>query len=425
MTNFEDIDSDLCHYCGNCVAICPANCLSLSNHGEKVIFRKETCINCGLCHKNCPGIEFSFPKARDFLKKFCSESVKFNDFIGQYDSIFIGRAKNKEILESSSSGGLVPSILIFALEKKLIDAAVLVVKNKNSPLGYKIAIAKTKEQILGRCQSLYHMIPLNVVLKEIKKMPFQKLAFVGLPCHVEGIRKLQMNNDESAKKIKFILGIFCGLNQSFKATEFMLKNLGIKKEDVEELSYRKNGWPGSFYAKTTDKTVFLEKEVCDFTNYMFMLNRCMLCYNFTNEFADISLGDAWSKRPSEFGWSEIIARTKEGKAVINSLEKSGAIEIEHSNLNTLLNSHPGNFSYKKKDIFYRMKKSKVCPDYGIQTAQYKASLFSSLYLLFFRVMHNKSVQSVVSLLPLNFTGKAILFFKRIVKKLFLRKNSSD
>ncbi len=423
MTNFENINKNLCHYCGTCIGICPTNCLSMLGH-ENIIFDRQKCIDCGLCYKNCPGIEFSFPKARQSFAKLCSKDIKFDDSIGQYDSIFIGQSNDENILKQSSSGGLVPSALIYALKNKIVEGVILVTKSKASALGYKISIARTKDEILERSSSLYHVIPINVILKALGKINISKLAYVGLPCHAEAIRKLQMNGNEQAKKIRLILGIFCGLNQSFDATEFILKNMKIKKQDVAEMSYRKGGWPGYFYVRTNQgKEYRLEKEACDITNYMFMFERCMLCYNFTNEFADISFGDAWSKRPSKFGWNDIIVRTELGKKLLEAMNKDKIIKLENSDLNAVLKSHPGNFSFKKKGIFYRMKKVKQHPEYGLAEKKFgfKTNLFSFLYLKFFRIMHLSAAKKIISLLPIKLAGNIALVPKKIVKGLLLKR----
>jgi dihydroorotate dehydrogenase (fumarate) len=45
------VDYDLCHSCGACVAICPADALFLNDARLEV---KDTCTGCERCAKICP-----------------------------------------------------------------------------------------------------------------------------------------------------------------------------------------------------------------------------------------------------------------------------------------------------------------------------------------------------------------------------------
>jgi 2-oxoglutarate ferredoxin oxidoreductase subunit delta len=48
-----DIDSRLCTVCGDCVAVCPTECLSIAR-GIEVVLVPQSCINCGICAVVCP-----------------------------------------------------------------------------------------------------------------------------------------------------------------------------------------------------------------------------------------------------------------------------------------------------------------------------------------------------------------------------------
>ena len=48
-----DIDARLCTLCGDCVAVCPTECLSVAR-GLEVVLVPQTCINCGVCEAVCP-----------------------------------------------------------------------------------------------------------------------------------------------------------------------------------------------------------------------------------------------------------------------------------------------------------------------------------------------------------------------------------
>jgi ferredoxin len=45
------VNHDLCHYCGACVAVCPADALFLTDTHLEV---KDACTGCERCMKVCP-----------------------------------------------------------------------------------------------------------------------------------------------------------------------------------------------------------------------------------------------------------------------------------------------------------------------------------------------------------------------------------
>lgn len=419
--NFDDIDPRLCNYCGACVAVCPKNCLSLTKP-ERIHFKKSDCIQCGLCYKNCQGIDFDFPAMRNAF----FANTEFHDLLGNYIDVYFAQATDEDTLKKSTSGGMVGSILNYTFQNKIIDSAVLLAKDSNDPFGYKAIVARSKKEINSRTKSLYRITSIVQVLRMLKSSD-KKVAFVGLPCQIEAIRKLQSNNSGLTRNIKLTIGIFCGLNQRFKATEYLIKKINIKKSDVDEIGYRGYGWPGGFYVKkrgsSKSQLIKVPKDTCDFTNYMFMIDRCLLCYDFTNEFADISVGDAWSKLPSKYGWSEVITRTKLGDQIIKKLADENLIKIEKSSPKAVIKSHPGNFSFKKKGIFYRFKRFGYYPNIHIKPTQcsFKTTVFNAFYFCFINTLRARPIRVIISIFPINLIGTSIYVLKKFVRIILVKK----
>jgi formate hydrogenlyase subunit 6/NADH:ubiquinone oxidoreductase subunit I len=48
-----DIDARLCTLCGDCVAVCPTDCLVVAQ-GLEIVLAPQRCINCGVCEAVCP-----------------------------------------------------------------------------------------------------------------------------------------------------------------------------------------------------------------------------------------------------------------------------------------------------------------------------------------------------------------------------------
>ena len=239
------INKGLCTGCGTCVALCPHDAIKLIIDGGKGIYVptiiEELCTDCGLCYKICPGYEVDFKSLN--LQIFGKESS--NSVIGNNLNCFVGYTTDESVRFNSSSGGLITAVLLFALDNKLIDGALVTRMKKDNPLEPEPFIARTKEEIIEASQSKYCPVPANIALDEIlKSEKNEKFAVVGLPCHIHGIRKVEQINKKLKDKIVFHFGIVCNHAPTFLATEFLLKKLNIKKEDIKLLSYRGEGWPG-------------------------------------------------------------------------------------------------------------------------------------------------------------------------------------
>ena len=85
----------------------------------------------------------------------------------------------------------------------------------------------------------------------------KKIAVVGLPCHIHGIRRAEMLNKNLEKRIVLHLGIFCSHTDTFWQTFSLINQLGIKENDVKKINYRGDGWPGNMVIelKNGNKTV--------------------------------------------------------------------------------------------------------------------------------------------------------------------------
>lgn len=358
---FSDIESSLCTFCGTCVGICPNGALEI--YGEKVIF-KGHCSACGLCFKACPGIEVNFNALNNTV--FQTEDV--DRYIGYYTAICCAHAADNIIRENASSGGFVTALLCFLLEKGIIDGAIVVGTNVLNPTEPEIKIARTREEITSASQSKYSLVPVNSILREIQNLE-GSFAFVGLPCHIHGLRKLQQMNRPEIKKICLIVGLFCGFNMHIEATTALLKKLGLKKEEVISLKYRSGGHPGGLLVNTENGSWFLDKHIYNVLNPVYIPKRCLLCPDLMSELADISVGDIWMKEFTD-GWSSVIIRTPIGMEVVTKAYKNGWINCEKLHYDDLLSSHRHLIQFKKEAIYARMNIMNPKPKYNLSKYHY-------------------------------------------------------
>ena len=325
------VKSNLCTGCGTCVGICPEDALEMMIDHCKGIYTpqvdKGRCSECGLCLEVCPGHSVDFRGLNlDFFGKEPEDIL-----LGNYLKCYIGHATNYKIRYNSASGGLVTALLLFALEEGMIDGALVTKMSEDNPLEPQPFIATTREEIILAAKSKYCPVPANVALKEILKKE-GKFAIVGLPCHIQGIRKAELVNKKLKEKVILHLGLFCSSPMTFKGTDFVLQKYRLTKENIARLDYRGEGWPGYMTIQFKDgaEKLIPRSEYGIFHSLGFFTpSRCALCCDQTNELADISLGDAWLPELEEdrIGTSVIICRSKEGENLLQYATSKGKIAL--------------------------------------------------------------------------------------------------
>ena len=362
MQTIEEVVKDhLCTGCGTCAGICPTSALEMLIDKRRGIYipklNANKCTQCGICFKVCPGHSVDFNDLS--LEIFKNKSN--NKLIGNFDRCYLGHAIDREIRFNSSSGGLITSLLIFALEQGIIDGALVTRINKNDPLKPEPFIAKTREEIIDASKSKYCPVPTNIVIKEILKHD-GNIAVVGLPCHIHGIRMAEMVNVKLKEKITLHLGIFCSHTNNFIGTEFLLSKLSIKNKDVAEIAYRCRGWPGGIEIKLMNKDeIFIHNQSSlwntIFGGFFFTPSRCLLCADVTAELADISFGDPWLKEimaNEHEGKSVIISRSEKGKTLLHTASANKNIELVPLDANDVIRSQKTFLHFKKVNLDARI-----------------------------------------------------------------------
>ncbi|NQE53597.1 Coenzyme F420 hydrogenase subunit beta [ANME-1 cluster archaeon GoMg3.2] len=362
------VKDGLCTGCGTCVALCPNEAIELTINEKKGIYvpelDEEKCNNCGICYEVCPGHEVDFKTLN--LEIFGKEPEDI--LIGNYLNCYSGHATDYDIRYNSASGGLITQLLIIALEEGVIDGALVTRMKKDNPLEPEPFIARTKEEIIEASKSKYCPVPANIALKEVlESEEGEKFAVVGLPCHIHGIRKAEQMNKKLKGKIILHIGIFCNHTSNFTGTEFLLNKLGIKKEEVEKLNYRGEGWPGGMLIELKNNhTRFIPPSV--YWSSLFGLNfftptRCLLCSDGVCELADISFGDAWLPELSDdkIGKSIIVTKREIAEKILQAMKFKKKMELNEISAKKVIQSQAGMLYFKKKNLNARSKLFKAVP----------------------------------------------------------------
>ena len=416
------VETGLCTRCGTCVGACPANNIAIKDPlGACLPAAAEACTSCGLCLDGCPGASVDFAPLE---KPLFGDAVP-NRLLGVVRGAYLAHASDTLIRRKSSSGGVVTAMLLDLVGRGESKGAILFAPHRKEPWRGWGQIASSAEEIVAAAQSRSHLSPLNTALGEIPDAGGD-YAYVGLPCQIHGLRKLQAEGwGRAGLRLSPIIGIYCGNNLYYEATRVMLRKLGVKRpEDLAALSYREGAWPGSFAARTADGVVRSISKL-DFNQVIpFYINRrCLFCVDLTNELADLSVGDGWAKEGSGGGgWSVVLLRTEAGERLFGSAARSGVIEAEPITLEVAERMHSHAFDLKKTGSFLRLR---LWRGWGCAVPRYDRSgpratagrrLFELILSLQFAAASTGVGRAVFRMLP----ARALGGFFRLLRKRWMR-----
>ena len=361
-TVLDVVNAKLCISCGTCKSVCPNSAIYMGISAEESIYvpmiDKNKCTQCGMCLNVCPGFSIDFVSMNHnfFLQQ--PSDLRIGNFINCY----LGHSSDRSIRFNSTSGGIVTQILIYLLDRGLINGALVTRMSKNKPYEPEPFLAKTKEEIIEAATSKYCPVPVNKHLKQILKEK-GKYAVVGLPCHLHGIQKAEKILKDLKNKIYLRIGLVCSHTVNFNGTKFILKKKRIKKTDIKYMSYRGNGWPGKMMIKMKDNSEIIIPYVKNwnsywpiFSSFFFTPIRCMMCPDITAEMSDISVGDAWlpELKHDKIGTSIIISRTKISENILNSMYDDSQLYINKIHQSDIVKTQKQNVKFKKGDLGNRL-----------------------------------------------------------------------
>lgn len=336
------VECGLCTSCGICVSSCNHNAINFDKRSlvPHPYVDDTKCRDCRLCLKVCPGVGVDLIEESKIINN-CSICEG-----GRVLDSYIGYSLDEEIRYKSSSGGILTQFLCYLLEKKIISGAVVTDFNpiKKSTESF---IAYTKNDIIKARGSKYVVTPLDEVIKQLQHAPEGEYVIVGLPCHIEGLRKLIRYNVHLRKKIVGLFGIYCSVNKTRNAISYY-----YWKHKIQPLSFsfRTDGCMG--YMKLENEKEIKRVPYVSYwhgTHSFFCNERCSLCNDHFAELADISFGDIniYPYNQDKIGINSIVVRSEYWNRILLEASKCGYIYLQNIAFDEVLNSQKFCTIYKK------------------------------------------------------------------------------
>lgn len=419
------VDQDICTACGACISLEKNGNLKFAEkkNGMQPDFTSDAVELPPLAWLACPGKGIDYPKL--YLKQY--GRLPNNWLLGHYHQIRVGYSADENIRNNGASGGILTHLLCNLLQTGKIDAAIVVKQGFPIPEKASVMIVHTINEIQSAAQSVYIPVPTLSILNRLEKN--KTYAITCLPDQAAALRQLQAAGYEPACQIKYILGLYTGTALKPSVIPFLLRSNGISLDDrITSLKWRAGNWPGYLEIVTQSGKVIRSKKV--YYNYLipfFITPSSLQGMDFTNEFCDISVGDAWSPKYESVGQgvSVIITRTDEMEKIITEMIQSNSIHAEIIDPTQASEMHGHMIDFKKRGSYIRNRwreiSGKRAPDFGLRPQNIPISriLFEMCLMLVFALGSLKISKKILEHIPESMIGPIFnhlrLFWKSMSK----------
>jgi coenzyme F420 hydrogenase subunit beta len=318
--------ADRCIQCGTCVAVCPSNSIGVrAKTGLPELVKM--CTGCSLCWDFCPrgGLRYEalWPPSSPIgvadvpvaTRSGADPHWKINggppgEGLGAVRERYAVRATSRP--DGAQDGAAVTALLLAALAAGDIDGALVTrpSRDPNEPWKGVAHVATTAQEILESVGSYYNqtMALAELDLSRYDLPPQPRLAVVGTPCEIQGIRAMQARRwPTGAHRVDaVVLTVALLCTKSFDYEALTLRELRDKR-DVDMARVKKvDVIDGRLTVEYRDGTVAIDEPIKDFHHAA--LKGCDECADFLGRRADISVGSVGSVP----GWSSMLIRTEAG-----------------------------------------------------------------------------------------------------------------
>jgi len=296
---------DLCVACGACVDLCPY----FRTYRGKTVQLFPCNIPAGKCYADCPKAEVDL----DILaEKYWGRPYEGNA-LGHTLKIMTARAGKKAPNGAFQAGGTASSLIAFALQTGLIEAAVLTDQEGLIPVPRMITRA---EDAVTCASSKYTAAPTLSEFNRALRHGYSRLGVVATPCQATALAQMRTNPLDSEyfrDPVGLVVGLFCTWALDTRGLISLLSRRldprRVRKMDIPPP-------PAEILVIETEEGR-VEIPLGDIRHLI--PKGCLICPDMTAEWGDVSVGIL----EGEPHWNTLIVRTQRGRDLVRKAEAEG------------------------------------------------------------------------------------------------------
>jgi coenzyme F420 hydrogenase subunit beta len=246
----------------------------------------------------------------------------------------------------------------YLLRSRQVEFLLQVRASASEPMRSETILSRTVEEVISCAGVRYGpAAPLGAIREALdRRLPF---AFIGKPCDVVGLRLLGRLDPRVGQYCKFALSLQCGGGPEFIKSRDLVRNLGLREEEVSLLRYRGFGNPGRTRIETHDGRAFelTYQEMWDDQSKWCSHSRCRICPDGIGESADVVVGDHWPGcEPSgeDAGFNSVMIRTSKGLQLMAAAAEAGDVRIAREIGLDEMSLHQPHQVTKKEEVWGRL-----------------------------------------------------------------------
>jgi coenzyme F420 hydrogenase subunit beta len=187
-----------CCECGSCVLVCPHNVIEYVDGKPKQVAKATAAfdycgisegIGCDVCAQVCPRLN---PREFELADLLYGPDQPYRGAFGVYRRVVAARTVAPEIMGRAQDGGVVTAMLRWAFERGVIDGAAVSVADPERPALPMPKLVTNVEELMTSAGSWYTYCANNLALEDAERFGLTKVAFVGVPCQITPVRKMQL-----------------------------------------------------------------------------------------------------------------------------------------------------------------------------------------------------------------------------------------
>lgn len=344
----EVVQYGSCCECGSCVLVCPHNVIDYIGGKPRQVAKASAAfdhcgmsegIGCDVCAQVCPRLG---EREHHLGARVLGDLDQlYRGTFGAYRRVVAARCTDPEVRARGEDGGVVTGLLAWLRRADEIDGAVVSTIEPGAPCAPVPKAVTTVDEIIASASSWYTYCPNNLALEQAEKLGLTRVAFVGVPCQVTPVRKMQTVDaaflDNGRKKEKHIerqtkflkgfgervaltIGLLCSEVFTFDGLmrDVIAGRLGIDLGDIAKFNVK-----GKVLIDTRDgrRVEIPLKEAQEYAR-----PECHHCGDFSAELADISCGGVGAS-----DWTIVVLRSARGEALFDRAAAAGAFEVRGMN----------------------------------------------------------------------------------------------
>jgi coenzyme F420 hydrogenase subunit beta len=351
------IDAGRCIQCGACVAVCPSDSIGIG--GDDLPELVKMCTGCSLCWDFCPrgGLRYEAtyrlieetpvtlsPRRNGNGARPPGDAVSpppdapdsgwtisggpASNGLGVVRDSYSARVAVE--MQGAQDGGVVSAILMAAIEAGQLDGVLLAREDDNKPWKGVAHLARTPDEVAASAGSFYNqtMALGHLDLDRHDLPPDPRIAVVGTPCEVQGIRAMQARpwtwGKSRVDAVVLTIALLC--TKSFDYRGLMLRELRDQRGVLLSQVGKVDVIHGRMIVEDREGNRLVDEPVRDFHGAA--LKGCDECADFLGHGADISVGSVGSDE----GYSSVLVRTEPGRTAFelarDRLEIRGLDSVE-------------------------------------------------------------------------------------------------